>query len=156
MAIEDFFAGQRALHRSASDHRELADDNFMIEGIALAAKAAAVGRRDDPNVTRRNFQNLCERTMNVVGRLGRAPKRELLIRIEISHGRMLLHGEMRAALEEDEVFAHQIRLGEAPVHVPEFERDDLVQVAPVSSVKDQSAVVHHHSQRGCRTGSNNF
>src|SRR5438445_4854083 len=51
MAIENFFARERALHRPARNHRQLAHDNFMIKGIALAAKTAAVWRGDDANMT---------------------------------------------------------------------------------------------------------
>src|SRR5205085_3861996 len=35
MAVENFFARQCALHRTSRDHRELADDDFVIERIAL-------------------------------------------------------------------------------------------------------------------------
>src|SRR5713101_9559790 len=38
MAVEDFFARQRALNRATGDHGELADDDFVVERIALAAK----------------------------------------------------------------------------------------------------------------------
>src|SRR5262245_55487818 len=42
MAIKDFLAGESVLHRTPSDHRQLADGHFMIEGIALASEATAV------------------------------------------------------------------------------------------------------------------
>ncbi len=58
MTIENFFARQRHLHRTAGDHRKLADDDFVIERIALAAKAAAVWRGNHANVTGRQLQEL--------------------------------------------------------------------------------------------------
>ena len=69
MAVENFFARQRDLHRSAGHHREFADDDFVIEGIALAAKAAAVWSCDHANVTGGHLQNFGECAMNVVRRL---------------------------------------------------------------------------------------
>src|ERR1043166_7843836 len=91
MTIENFFARQRAFHRPAGNHRQLADDNLVIEGIAFAAKAAAVRRRDHSDVTRRYFQNFRERAMDVMRRLGRAPKSQLLVRIIVCNRRMLFH-----------------------------------------------------------------
>src|SRR6266576_3885257 len=75
MAVEDFLASQRVLDWPASDHRELADHHFVIEGIALAAKPAAVWRRDHANMAGRDFQNFRQRAMNVVWRLCRTPER---------------------------------------------------------------------------------
>ena len=69
MAIENFFARQSALHRTAGDHCQLANDDFMIERIALAAKAAAVRRGDHANVTGWNAKNFRQSAMNVVRRL---------------------------------------------------------------------------------------
>src|SRR5262249_21246989 len=57
MTIENFFAGQRAFHRTTSNHSQLADDHLVIEGIALATKTATVRSGDHANVTRRNFEN---------------------------------------------------------------------------------------------------
>src|SRR5438067_4221258 len=65
MAIENFFARQSALHRTAGDHCQLANDDFMIERIALAAKAAAVRRGDHANVTGWNAKNFRQSAMNV-------------------------------------------------------------------------------------------
>ena len=57
MTIKDFFARQSAFHRTAGNHRQFADDDFVIERIAFAAKTAAVWRGNHANVTRRNFQD---------------------------------------------------------------------------------------------------
>src|SRR5437588_1322679 len=86
MTIENFFACQRALHRPAGNHRELADDDFMIERIALAAKAAPVRSRDHANMTRWNLEHFRERSMNLMRCLRRTPQRHILIMIEVSYG----------------------------------------------------------------------
>ena len=50
MAIENLFARQADLHGPAGSERGLGYDYFVIERIALATEAAAVGRRDHANV----------------------------------------------------------------------------------------------------------
>jgi hypothetical protein len=57
MTIKDFFARQSAFHRPSGDHRQFADDDFVIERIAFAAKTAAVWRGNHTDVTRRNLQD---------------------------------------------------------------------------------------------------
>ena len=57
MAIKNFFARECTFHRSARHHREFANNHFMIERVALAAKAAAIWRSDDANMARRNLQH---------------------------------------------------------------------------------------------------
>src|SRR6185436_5460935 len=46
VAIEDFLARERHLDWSARHHRELTYHHFVIERVALAAKAAAIWRSD--------------------------------------------------------------------------------------------------------------
>ena len=70
MTIENLFARKRALHRPAGNHRQFRDDHFMIKRIALAAKAATIWRRDHANVTGREPEDLRQRAMNVMRRLG--------------------------------------------------------------------------------------
>ena len=132
MTIENFFARQSALHRAAGNHRELADHNFVIERIALAAKAAAVRRRDDANVAGRHLQNFRERAMNVVRSLRRTPKRQLFIGIEVGNRRMLLHRQVRVAFVEESVFANQIGFRKTFFNVAELKRDFLVNIAAVA------------------------
>ena len=66
MAIEDLFPGQSDLDREPELERQLRDDDFMIEGITLAAEAAAVRAGNDANARSGNVQGLGERTMYVV------------------------------------------------------------------------------------------
>ncbi len=49
---------------------------------------------------------------------------------------MLLHGQVRVALEEQRVFADQIGLGKPLIHVAEFEIDGLVEIAARAVVVD--------------------
>ena len=70
MAIKHFFARERTFHGSARDHRKFANNHFMIKRVALAAKAAAIWRRDNANMAGRNFQHFGQRAMHVVRRLG--------------------------------------------------------------------------------------
>src|SRR6185369_5311426 len=79
VTIEDFFARQRNLHRTSGNHRELANNDFMIERIAFAAKPTTVRRRDHTDVTRRQTEHLRERAMDVMRRLRRAPERDLSV-----------------------------------------------------------------------------
>jgi len=108
----------------------------VAEGVALASEPAAVGRRDHADAGGRELEHLGQGAVHVVWCLRRAPERQLAVRRPVRHGRVLLHGEVRAPLEEKQVLAHQIRLGEAALHVAEFEGDDLVEIAPVSVVVD--------------------
>ena len=132
MTIEDFFARQSAFDRPARDHGELADDDFVIERIALAAKSPAIWCGNHANVTGRKLKNLRQRAMHVVRSLRRTPQRQLLIGIKVSHRRMLLHRQMSVAFVEESVFANQIGFGKAFVNVAEFKRDFLVNVAAVA------------------------
>src|SRR3712207_6935297 len=47
VAVEDLLARQGDLDGPARHHRELGDGQFVVERVALAAEAAAVGRRDE-------------------------------------------------------------------------------------------------------------
>ena len=49
---------------------------------------------------------------------------------------MLLHGEVGVALEEEQILAQVVRFGEPFFNVPEFQVDELVEIAQVSVVVD--------------------
>ena len=57
----------------SSTQRGLGYDDFVIEGIALAAEASAIGSGDDANVRGRHFQNFGEGAMEVVRGLRAGP-----------------------------------------------------------------------------------
>ena len=125
---------KRDLDGPPRHHRELGDDDLVVEGVALAAEAAAVGRGDDADVRGRQLQGFGERAVDVVRRLRGRPERELVVRVEVREGRVLLHRQVRVALVEEDVFADKVGLGEALVEVAEFEVDFLVDVAAVAVI----------------------
>ena len=54
MAVEHLLAIEADLHRPIEHQRRLGDDDLVVERIALAAEAAAVGRGDHADVRRRH------------------------------------------------------------------------------------------------------
>src|ERR1700738_2221603 len=101
VAVENFFASKTDVYCPIENERGFGDYDFVIEGIALAAEAAAVGSGDDANVRGRHLQNFGERAVQIVGSLRAGPDRELAIGIFDGHGGVLLDREMRAALVEE-------------------------------------------------------
>ena len=81
MAVEHLLAGEADLHRAIEHQRRLGDRDLVIEGIALAAEAAAVRRRDHADVRGRHRERFGERAMDVVRRLRARPQHELAVRI---------------------------------------------------------------------------
>src|SRR5215213_2981309 len=134
VAVEDLLARERDLDGAARASRKLGDYDLVVEGVTLSAEAAAVGRGDDAYVRGGHPQSLRERAVYVVRRLGRRPERELFVGVVVRDGRVLLHRQVRVALVEEYVFAHDIGLAEALVHVAELKVDVLVYVAAVAVV----------------------
>ena len=83
--------------------------------------------------------------MHVVGRLRRAPKGDLPVRggRPVRDGGVLLHRQVRAPVEEEEVLAHQVRVGEPGLDVAELQVDQLLQVALVAVLVDAGLGVRH-------------
>src|SRR5438128_1367010 len=106
VAVEDLFARQSDFDGPLRQHRELGDDYLVVEGVALAAEAAAVGRGDDAYVRRRHLKSFGERAVDVVRRLRGSPERELVVGVEVRDRRVLLHREVCVALVEENVFAN--------------------------------------------------
>ena len=129
MAVEDFFTGERDLHRSPGFHRELGDDHLVVEWIALATEAATVGAGNDAHLRRRHLEHFCHRTVDVVRCLRRRPQRHLAVGPVGSKRRVLFHGKVRVALKEERVLAHDVSFGEPFLEIAELERDRLVDVA---------------------------
>ena len=145
VTVKDLLAGEGDLHRPPREDRELRHHDLVTERVALAAEAAAVGRGDDADLGGGELEHLGEGAVHIVRRLGRAPERELAVGQgrPVGHRRVLLHRQMRAALEEEQVLAHQIRRGEPLVHVAELEVDEFVDVAAVAVVVDAGLGVRH-------------
>jgi hypothetical protein len=75
--------------------------------------------------------------MQVVRRLRARPHRHLPVGKPLRERRVLFHREVRVALEKEQVLTHVIRGRHLGVHVPELERDVLVDVARVTVVVDR-------------------
>ena len=136
VAVEHFLARERDLHGPTRDHGQLGRDDLVTEGVALAAEPASVGAGDDADPRRRELEHLGERAVDIVGRLRGAPQRHLPVGRPVGHRGVLFHREVRAALEEKRVLAHQVGVSESLLHVAELEVNQLVQVAPVAVVVD--------------------
>src|SRR5260370_39572977 len=115
--IENFLACKADLDRPIEDECGLGDNNFVIEGIAFAAKAAAVGSGDHANVGGRHLQHFGERAMEIMRGLRAGPNRQLSIGILDRDGSVLLDGEMRGSLKEKSVREKFICFGKAFFHV---------------------------------------
>ena len=141
MAVEHLFAREADLHGTVEQPRRLCDHNLVVEGIALAAEAAAVGSRDDSDMRGRHVERLRERPVDVVRRLRARPEHELAVGILRRHCGMLLDRQVRIALIEERVLEHLVCIGERASDVSEFERDELVDVAAIAVLVDARVVV---------------
>ncbi len=134
--VKDFLAGEGDLDRAARDLRELAGGDLVGEGIELAPEAAPHRGGDHADVGGGHVEDLGQQPMDVVGCLCRRPEGELLVGSEVGHRRVLLHGQVRVALEEEDVLAHEGGGREGGLHVAELERHVLVDVGPVPVLVD--------------------
>ena len=126
--VERLLAVERDLHRPAGDHGQLGHRDLVGEGIALAAETAAHRRGDDPDVPHGQVQHPGKRAVHVVRRLGRGPQGELAVRGVGCQSAVLLHGQVRVALEEVRALEDLVGFLEAGVHLAELEGDGLLDV----------------------------
>ena len=133
--VKDLLARQGAFDRPPGQHRELADDDLVRERVGLAAKAAAVRGPDHTNAVHRQLEHLGQRAMHVVDDLGRGPERHLAVHVSRDRA-VLLHGQVRVALEEEDVFAGGFRTPESRVDVAELECHELVNVVRPAVILD--------------------
>src|SRR6267142_1164286 len=129
MAIKNFFASETNLDGAVQQERGLGHDDFVIEGFALSAEASAIGRGADANMRWRHLQNLGKGAMKVVRGLSARPDGQLSIRVFGGDGGVLLDGEMRASLIEENVFKDFVGFGERFFNIAEFQSDALMNVA---------------------------
>ena len=135
MRVEDLLARQRALHRPAGDHRQLAHDDLVGEGVCLAAEAAAVRGADDADPVHRQLEHLGERAVHVMHDLRRRPQCDLAVDV-CRDGAVLFHRQVRVALEEEHVLSYMCSFREATVHVAELQGHELVDVVRPAVVLD--------------------
>ena len=141
VAVEHLLAGQADLDRAIEEERGLADDDFVVERVALAAEAAAVRRRDDADVRRGHGERLGQRAMDVMRRLRARPQDELPVGVLRRDRGVLLDRQMRVAFVEEGVLEHVIGRRQRGLHIAEAERDELVDVPGVAVVVDAGRVV---------------
>ena len=135
VCVEDLFAGQRAFDWAAGEHGQLADDDLVREGVGLAAETAPMRRADDADPVHRKLEDLGQGSMYVVDDLRRGPQGHPAID-EGGDGAVLLHRQVRVALEEEDVFTDVVCALEARVDVAELERDQFVDVVGAAVVLD--------------------
>ncbi len=135
MRVEDLFACERALHRAASDHGELSHHDLVRERIRFAAESAAMRCADDADAVHRELEDLRQRAVYVMDDLRRRPQRHLAVHVR-GDGTVLLHRQVRVALEEEDVLAHMFRASETSVDVAELEGHELVDVVRPAVVLD--------------------
>ena len=126
--VERLLAVERDLHRPAGDHGQLGHRDLVGERIALAPEAAAHRRGDDPDMPHGQVQDTGQGTMHVVRGLGRGPQGELAVGGVGRQRAVLLHGQVRVALEEVRALEDLVGFLEAGVHLAELEGDGLLDV----------------------------
>jgi hypothetical protein len=133
--IEGLLAREGEFHRPSGDHRQLGRADLMREWIALTAEAAADRGCDHPDAAGRKLEHFGQSAMQIVRRLGRGPKRELVVRAVKTDRAVLLHRQMSIALIKKGSLENMVRAGEATFDVAEFEGHGLLHVsAPVPGV----------------------
>ena len=136
MAIEDLLAREADLDGAPRDHRQLRDDDFMRERIALSSEAAAVGDGDDADIFLRQPHSFGQRLVQIVHVLRARPKREFAVMTALGHAGVLLQRQMGTALIKGDVFPDEVGLGKAGFHVAEFIDLSPMDIAEIPVVMD--------------------
>ena len=148
MRVEDLFARQRDLHRTARELRELTGDDLVGKRIGLAAEAATDRRRDHADVGGRRGEHLRQHPVDIVRRLGRGPEGQLAVAGPVGDGGVLLHRQMRVALEEEDVLSHEVGARQRGVDVAELQRHVLVDVGSVAVLVDPNLGMRERVEDG--------
>ena len=134
--VEDLFARQRDLDRAPGEQRGLRRDDLVVEGVGLAAEAAAVGRRYHADAVRRHCKRAGHLAVQVVRRLGGGPQRQPAVGIERRGGRVLLQRQVRVPLVEEHVLEHAVGSGERRLDISKGKVRQPVDVRPFAVVVD--------------------
>jgi hypothetical protein len=134
--VEHFLARQADLHRPAEHERRLGHDELVVAGIAFAAEAAAVRRRDDADVRRRRLQHARELPVQIVRVLRARLHQELAVALDRSERGLLLHRQVRVALVEEQVLEDVVRIRQRFIDVAELVGLVAVDVAALAVVVD--------------------
>jgi hypothetical protein len=95
---------------------------------ALRRTHSSHRRSDHTHPTGRDAQHCRQGPVHIVRRLGGTPQGQRAVRRVLGHGRVLLHGQVRVALEEKGILADILRLVKTLVHIAELEGHDAVHV----------------------------
>ena len=66
MAVKDFFTGQTDFYGTARDHRKFADNNLVIERIALSSETSTVWSGNHADMARGHFQDFGQVPMQIM------------------------------------------------------------------------------------------
>jgi len=148
VALEDLLAVEADLDRPAQLERRLADDDLVVEDVALSAEAAAVGTGDHADVGRRDLQHLGQRAVHVVRGLRAGPERQFAVAVDAADRGVLLDREVGVALEEKGVVEDLVSILQGLVHVAEVEAGALVDVTLLAVLVDPWLGVPQRLLRG--------
>src|SRR5580704_10199068 len=155
VTIKNFFACETDFDGAIQQERGFCNYDFMVEGIALAAEAAAVRGGAYTNMRRWHVENFCESAMEIVRRLRAGPDGQFSIGIFDGHGSVLFDGKVGAALVEESVFEDFVGFREGFLDVAEFQSDALVNVA-LFTVLVNARIGSGESLFGSGNGGKNF
>ncbi len=140
VTVKNFFARETDLDRAIEQPRGLRHDHLVVEGVAFAAEAAAVRGCDHADMRGRHVERFGQRAVNIVRRLSARPERQLAVGILDRDRRVLLDGQVRAALIKERVLEDAIGGRQPLVCVAKPKRDNLVNVAARGVIVDAGLV----------------
>src|SRR2546430_745619 len=129
MEVKTLFTRKEILDRPIENERSFSHADYVIDGIALPAETAAVGRGDHANMRSRHFQNFRQCTVKVMRSLRAGPNGQLSILVVDGDRSMLLDGKMGIPLKEKSVLKDLIGFGKAFFHVAKLQCHQLVNVS---------------------------
>ena len=129
MGVEDLLAGPQHLHGPSRATRQERDAELEREGVRLAAERSSQAGLDDADLRGAHAQHVGQRTVHVVGDLGRGPERQHPLGRDLGNRTVGLDRRVGRAVEAVVGFDHLVRILEALVHVPEGQLDVLGYVA---------------------------
>ena len=137
MSVKDLVPGVGNLHGPPRGAGEASGDNLERNHLALAPETATHQGLDYANPIHRQPEHIRQCPLQVVGHLSGGPDYQAPVVLDVSQGRVRLHGHVGHARAEEVVFADGVRLGKTFFHVAKvvvvflFDVMGLVVVDPV-------------------------
>ena len=107
------------LHRAVGSHSEDSADVFE-QDLLLDAKTTADARLDDANPAWGQADNRRDNTADVVGNLRAGAHHKAIIFVPVGDDDMIFDGGLLHLWNDVLAFDHQVRFGEATLHVTNF------------------------------------